>query len=232
MNDGSKPQDTADKSLGDIVSEVSEKASLLVREEIELAKAEIKDKVSKLGRGAGVGVAAGVFLLFAFFMFLHALAWFINDLLDVQTAIWAGFAIVTGLLILFAALAGWLALRWLKKGAPPTPGPGNRGGQAHPGRARAPGSPARAHGQDPGQGSRLMSAEARSPAEIRTQIEETRRELAFSVNDLRSKVTELTNWRGQLSRNRQTALVGAAVAGFVIGGGVAATVSLLRRRRR
>jgi len=76
-----------------------------------------------------------------------------------------------------------------------------------------------------------MSAEARSPAEIRTQVEETRRELAFSVNDLRSKVTELTNWRGQLSRNRQTALVGAAVAGFVIGGGVAATVSLFRRRR-
>jgi dienelactone hydrolase len=76
-----------------------------------------------------------------------------------------------------------------------------------------------------------MSAEARSPAEIRTQVEETRRELAFSVNDLRSKVTELTNWRRQLSRNRQTALVGAAVAGFVIGGGVAATVSLLRRRR-
>ena len=76
-----------------------------------------------------------------------------------------------------------------------------------------------------------MAAAERSPAEIRGQIQETRRELAFSVNDLRSKVTELTNWRGQLSRNRQTALVGAAVAGFVIGGGVAATVSLLRRRR-
>src|SRR4051794_25445403 len=121
MNDGSRPPDTADKSLGDIVGEVSEKASLLVREEIELAKAEIKEKVSSLGRGAGVGIAAGVFLLFSFFMFLHALAWFINDLLDVQTAIWAGFAIVTGLLILMAALAGWLALRWLKRGAPPTP---------------------------------------------------------------------------------------------------------------
>jgi hypothetical protein len=61
-------------------------------------------------------------------------------------------------------------------------------------------------------------------------IVETRRELAFSVNDLRSKVTELTDWRRQLVRNRQTALIGAAVAGFVIGGGVAATVSLLRRR--
>jgi hypothetical protein len=76
-----------------------------------------------------------------------------------------------------------------------------------------------------------MATEARSPAEIRSGIEETRRELAFSVNDLRSKVMELTDWRRQLARNRQTALVGAAVAGFVIGGGVAATVSLLRRRR-
>jgi hypothetical protein len=74
--------------------------------------------------------------------------------------------------------------------------------------------------------------EARSPQQIRTSIEETRQELAFSVNDLRSKVMELTDWRRQLARNRQTALVGAAVAGFVIGGGVAATVSLLRRRRR
>ena len=71
----------------------------------------------------------------------------------------------------------------------------------------------------------------RSPEMIRAEIEETRRELAFSVNDLRSKVTELTNWRGQLIRNRRTALVGAAVAGFVIGGGVAATVSILTRRR-
>ena len=71
----------------------------------------------------------------------------------------------------------------------------------------------------------------RSPEMIRAEIEETRRELAFSVNDLRSKVNELTNWRGQLIRNRRTALIGAAVAGFVIGGGVAATVSLITGRR-
>jgi hypothetical protein len=66
---------------------------------------------------------------------------------------------------------------------------------------------------------------------IRASIEETRRELAFSVNDLRSKMSELTNWRGQLVRNRKAALVGAAVAGFVIGGGVAATVSIITGRR-
>jgi H+/Cl- antiporter ClcA len=121
MRDGSRPQDSADKSLGDIVGEVSEKASLLVREEIELAKAEIRDKLTKLARGAGVGVAAGVFLIFALVMFLQALAWFINDLLDVTSAIWAGFAITTGILVLLAALAGFLAFRWLRGGAPPTP---------------------------------------------------------------------------------------------------------------
>ena len=70
----------------------------------------------------------------------------------------------------------------------------------------------------------------RSPEQIRTSIEETRRELAFSVNDLRSKVTEITNWRRQLGENREAVLVGAAVAGFLIGGGVAATISLIRRR--
>jgi hypothetical protein len=71
----------------------------------------------------------------------------------------------------------------------------------------------------------------RSPEQIRSSIEETRRDLAFSVNDLRSKVTEIADWRRQLSENREAALVTAAVAGFVIGGGIAATVSLLRRRR-
>jgi hypothetical protein len=75
-----------------------------------------------------------------------------------------------------------------------------------------------------------MAAGSRSPEQIRTSIQDTRKELAFSVNDLRSKVTELTNWRRQLAENRQSALVGAAVAGFVIGGGVAATISLFRRR--
>jgi uncharacterized protein DUF3618 len=71
----------------------------------------------------------------------------------------------------------------------------------------------------------------RTPAEIRTSIETTRQELAFSVNDLRAKVNTLTDWRRPLAENRQAAIVGAAVAGFVIGGGIAATISLFRRRR-
>ena len=73
---------------------------------------------------------------------------------------------------------------------------------------------------------------ARSPEQIRSSIEETRRELTFSLNDLQAKVGELTNWRRQIAENKRAAIIGAAVAGFVIGGGVAASVSLLRRRRR
>lgn len=70
----------------------------------------------------------------------------------------------------------------------------------------------------------------RSPEQIRGSIQETRRELTFSLNDLQGKVAELTDWRRALARNRGAAIIGAAAVGFVVGGGVAATVSLLRRR--
>jgi hypothetical protein len=67
----------------------------------------------------------------------------------------------------------------------------------------------------------------RSSAEIRASIEETRRELSYSVNDLQSKVKEITNWRAKLAKNQRNAIIGAAVAGFMIGGGIAA---ILHRR--
>jgi H+/Cl- antiporter ClcA len=119
--DGLPPRDSGDKSLGEIVADVSEKASQLVREEIELAKAEVTDKLSKLGRGAAIAAAAGVFLIFAVTMFFHGLAWFFNDVFNWEDNNWAGFAVVAALLFLLAILAALIALRLLKKGAPPTP---------------------------------------------------------------------------------------------------------------
>lgn len=107
----------ADKNLGEIVSEVSEKASLLVREEIELAKAEVTQKVKTLGKGAAVGAAAGVFLVFALVMALNTVAWLLADIFDNA---WIGFGIVTLLLIVMGAVAGLLAKHWLSSG-PPTP---------------------------------------------------------------------------------------------------------------
>jgi uncharacterized membrane protein YqjE len=119
--DGIPPQDNASKSLGEIVAEVSEKASQLVREEIELAKAEVKDKISNLTKGAAVAVAAGVFLVFGVTTFFHGLAWFLNDVFNWEDNNWAGFAVVTALLFLLAILAAFVALRLFKKGSPPTP---------------------------------------------------------------------------------------------------------------
>ncbi len=118
---GMPPDDSADKSLGEIVAEVSEKASQLVREEIELAKAEVTDKVTKLTRGAVIAAAAGVFAVFGITMFFHGLAWFLDDVFNWEDNIWAGFAVVTVLLFLLSILAAFIAYRLFKKGAPPTP---------------------------------------------------------------------------------------------------------------
>ena len=73
-------------------------------------------------------------------------------------------------------------------------------------------------------------AATRTPEEIRASVESTRQELEFSVNDLQWKVREITNWRAQIQQHRKQVIIGAAVAGFVIGGGIAATVGLFRRR--
>ena len=70
---------------------------------------------------------------------------------------------------------------------------------------------------------------ARSPDEIRRSIEANRAELGMAVEKLRTEVAVVTDWRGQLRKNQQNVLIGAAVAGFVLGGGIAAIGGLLRR---
>ena len=110
-----------ERKVGELVFDVTERVSILVREEIELAKVELTEKVTHLGRGAIVGVAAGVFVLMALAMLMHAVAWLINDILGIETAIWVGFALEALLLLVIAALAGLIAYRTVKKGTPPTP---------------------------------------------------------------------------------------------------------------
>jgi hypothetical protein len=75
-------------------------------------------------------------------------------------------------------------------------------------------------------------AETRSPEEIRQSIEANRAELGLAVERLRGEVTKATDWRGQFERHRKQVLIGAAVAGFVLGGGVAAMTGMLTGRRR
>jgi hypothetical protein len=70
----------------------------------------------------------------------------------------------------------------------------------------------------------------RSPEEIRRSIEANRAELGLAVDRLRAEVTEVTDWRRQINKHRKQILIGAAVAGFVIGGGIAALSGLVRGR--
>jgi len=74
----------------------------------------------------------------------------------------------------------------------------------------------------------------RTPEQIRASIEQNRKELGTSIEVLRREVTALTDWRQQLRDHRREALIAAAVAGFVIGGGIAGVTGVLfgRRKRR
>ena len=77
----------------------------------------------------------------------------------------------------------------------------------------------------------LQPQRQRSPEEIRRDIEQHRQELGNAVNRLRAEVARATDWRGQIVRHQKEVLIGAAVAGFVIGGGIAVIPRLLGRRR-
>src|SRR5689334_12405816 len=111
--------DHTTSELAKAITEVTEKAQLLVREEIALAKAEVTEKATGLAKGIAVGAAAGVFVLAGLIYFLHFIALLIADILGVNP--WVGYLILSGALFLFAGVAGWLAARLFKKGTPPTP---------------------------------------------------------------------------------------------------------------
>jgi Putative Actinobacterial Holin-X, holin superfamily III len=108
-----------DMTVGELVFEVSDRASVLIREEIELAKTEVTEKFNSLLRGSVAGLAAGVFVLLALAMLMHGFAWLLNDL--VFNNFWAGFFVEAGLFLLIAAGAGLFAWRAFKRSSPPTP---------------------------------------------------------------------------------------------------------------
>jgi len=115
--DGTKPPEQM--SVAELVFEVSDRASVLIREEIELAKTEMTEKFNRLLRGSVAGLAAGVFVLLALIMAMHGVAWLLNDL--VFDNFWAGFFVEAALFLVIATGAGLFAWRAFKRGAPPTP---------------------------------------------------------------------------------------------------------------
>ena len=113
-----RPVQDVDAPLGEIVNRISLNASALVREEIELAKAEMEIKFQRLVRGAIIGATAGFFVFLGLIFVFHTLAWGLNDVFG---SLWLGFLITTGVLMLLAAIAGFIAYRLFQAGAPPTP---------------------------------------------------------------------------------------------------------------
>src|ERR1700761_6058857 len=109
-----------EKSVAELVFDVSERISTLVREEVELAKAEVSEKVGKLLRGSVVGAAAGVFAFLAVIMIFHGIAWLLGE--EVFSGnIWAGYFVTAAAFLLLAALAGFIAYRAVRAGSPPVP---------------------------------------------------------------------------------------------------------------
>ena len=114
-----RPSPGEDRSVGELVLDVSERVSFLVREEIELAKTEVTEKVNSLLRGSVVALVAGIFVLLALMMGMHGVAWVLND--KVFDNFWLGFFVEAAFFLLIAAAGGFYAYRSFKKGAPPTP---------------------------------------------------------------------------------------------------------------
>jgi len=111
------------QNIATAITEVSERATLLIHEEIELAKAEISEKVSKLLKGAVVAGAAGIFVLTALIFLLNGFAWLLYYALPIGgtfTYFWGFFAMALILLVL-GALAGVIAARAVRKSSPPVP---------------------------------------------------------------------------------------------------------------
>jgi H+/Cl- antiporter ClcA len=114
------PSEPDDRSVAELVFDVSERASSLVREEIELAKTEIGEKVGKILRGSVVGIAAGTFAFLALILIMEGVAWLLAEEVFDGNA-WPGFFVEAALFLLIAGLAGLFAYRSVQAGAPPVP---------------------------------------------------------------------------------------------------------------
>jgi uncharacterized membrane protein YqjE len=117
-----EPGSDGPHNIAAAITEVSERAQVLVREEIELAKAEVTEKATRLIKGAVVGLAAGVFILMAVIFALVGCAWLLYYYLPGNDfAYFWGFFAMAVILLLLGAVAGLLAAKAVKRGTPPVP---------------------------------------------------------------------------------------------------------------
>jgi hypothetical protein len=112
---------TNTQNIAQAIQEVSDRAQILVREEIELAKAEVTTKITKLVKGAVIAAAASVFVVAGVGLVLQGLSWLAWYELFPDNQYFWGFFVVAAALFLLGALAGFMAARAFKAGAPPKP---------------------------------------------------------------------------------------------------------------
>lgn len=103
-------------SLGELVAAASQNASILIRSEIELAKAELASEAKKAAVGGGMFGGAGLLALFGF-IFLSFGA--VYGLHQTDLGLWACYLIVAGAYLLLAGILAAIGLRSLKKIGPP-----------------------------------------------------------------------------------------------------------------
>ena len=163
---------------------------------------------------------------------MHSFAWFLNDLFF-ERHFWVGFLIEAVIFFVVAAVAGLLAYRAMQAGAPPVPAmaieegkrikqtlesgttPRPAGPRAE--RALMANEPEIYSGAGEPVARRTTGAPGRTSEQIRADIERQRGELSQSVELLRGRVAELTDWRRQVREHRREIVIGAAVVGFAVG---------------
>jgi uncharacterized membrane protein YqjE len=116
-------RDRDTQNIATTIAEVSERATLLVREEVELAKAEVTEKAVKLIKGTIVGLVAGVFFFTALMFVLIGCAYLLYYYLPVgdENTFFYGFFAMAVILVVLGAIAGLIAARAVKRGSPPMP---------------------------------------------------------------------------------------------------------------
>ena len=167
--------DTDTSELGQAIQDVTERASLLIREEIELAKTEMTEKASKLGKGAGIGIVAGIFAVFGLIYLLHSASWIARRSATTTVA-----RLPDRRRVLFIVGAIAASPRASSSAAHRRRPDGDRGGQADQGDGHH-----LASGAAPG--TEELMAETRSAEEIRQSIEANRAKLGSPSNACAAK---------------------------------------------
>lgn len=115
------PPSSNEAAIAQAIQSVTSSTQALVKDQVDLAKVEMQAKASVFGRGAAVGAAAGTFVLGALILIIHGFAWLAWYLIFPEDQVFWGFFLVAVILLIMAAIAGFLAFKAFQKAKSPVP---------------------------------------------------------------------------------------------------------------